>query len=122
MIFLIKRIISCQLFYKERKHIHYKLHLCLLQPLIIFILNTPKFLIHQFIPRYFHVYILKLIDGICLDLVSCSCFQTIQKLSDHAPSNLRFSNLYRKQKRLCQLQNYRHQWIRPDKINNVSKC
>ena len=50
----------------------------LLQPLIIFVLYSPKFLLHQYVPKYFCVYILKLIDDICLDLVSCSCFQTVQ--------------------------------------------
>ena len=45
----------------------------LLQPLIIFVLNSPKFLFHQFVTKCFHVYILKLINDICLDLVPCSC-------------------------------------------------
>ena len=31
----------------------------------------------QFLPKCFHVYNLKIIDGICLDLVSCSLFRTI---------------------------------------------
>ena len=44
--------------------------------LIIFVLNSPKFLLHQFAPKYFYVYILKLTNDNCLDLVSCSYFQT----------------------------------------------
>ena len=60
-IILIKRIISRQL----------------LKPLeIIFVLN-PNFYLTNLFPNVF-VYILKLIDGIYLDLVLCSCFQTIQ--------------------------------------------
>ena len=86
LIILIKPIISCQLFYRERKHIHQNLNLNLLQLLIIFVLISPKFLLQQFVTKYFHVYILKLIDDNCFDLVSCSFFQTIQELSGyHAP-------------------------------------
>ena len=34
--------------------------------LIIFVLNSRKFLLRQFLPKYFHVYILKLINDIVL--------------------------------------------------------
>ena len=60
---------------EEKYSLKLKLNRCLLQLLLTFVLNSPKFLLHQFMPKYFHVHILKLIDDICLDLVHGVAFK-----------------------------------------------
>ena len=70
----------------QREKTHSSKPKSLLRHLQSFALNSRKFLLQQFVPTYFHIYMEKLLDDTCVESVSWRCYQTIQYLRDyHVP-------------------------------------
>ena len=67
----------------QREKTHSSKPKSLLRHLPSFALNSRKFLLQQFVPTYFHIYIEKLLDDTCVESVSWRCYQTIHYLRGH---------------------------------------
>ena len=105
---LLKQTISYQLFYINLKSALERIMFYLYVPPIAFVYKTPKFLYHQFLPRYFHVCTLQQVNDTYFHSISYSCFETTQLLRNcYVPIYLsEILGLYHRQRIWCHQQKY----------------